>query len=96
VLAHQALSDPAMRTLRDEIVARVERRNTRFLERLVAAGLADLPIPPADLSRAVTGLVARAAERAVDFPEESDRLAEQLVVVYLRLAGMTAAAPADF
>ena len=58
VIAHQSLVDPAVRTLRDEILARAERRNTRFVQRLMAAGLADPALPPEDLSRAVTGIVA--------------------------------------
>lgn len=88
VLAHQALVDPAMRELRDEIVARVERRNTRFLERLVAEGRAEPAVPPAELSRAVTGMVARAAEFAVDHAGEVDRLGDGLVALYLRMAGI--------
>ncbi|WP_170323777.1 TetR/AcrR family transcriptional regulator [Cryptosporangium phraense] len=90
VIAHQALADPSMRTLRDEIVARVERRNTRFLERLVVAGVASPVIAPAALSRAVTGLVARSAERLADHPAEAGALADDLVAVYLRLAGIDA------
>lgn len=88
VLAHQALVDPAMRELRDEIVARVERRNTRFLERLVAEGRAAPAVPPAEISRAVTGMVARAAELAVDHAGEADRLGDGLVALYLRMAGI--------
>ncbi|MFG1920423.1 TetR/AcrR family transcriptional regulator [Cryptosporangium sp. NPDC048952] len=88
VIAHQALADPAMRSLRDDMFARVERRNARFLERLVAAGRASPAIPPADLARAVTGLTARSAERAVDSPGELPVLADQLVTCYLRLAGI--------
>ncbi|EXG79215.1 TetR/AcrR family transcriptional regulator [Cryptosporangium arvum] len=88
VIAHQALADPAMRSLRDEMFARVERRNARFLERLVAAGLADPAIPGADLARAVTGLTARSAERAFESPSELPTLGEQLVRCYLRLAGI--------
>ena len=88
VLAHQALVDPAMRELRDEIVARVERRNTRFLERLVVEGRADPAVPPAELSRAITGMVARAAELAVDIAEGTERPGDGLVALYLRMAGI--------
>lgn len=88
VIAHQALADPAVRALRDEIVARAERRNTRFLERLVAAGRADPAIPPPALSHAVTGIVARAAELAADDPDRSDELAGWVGDAYLRLAGI--------
>ena len=83
-----APSMTAMRELRDEIVARPERRNARFLERLIADGRADPAVPPADVSRAVTGMVARAAELAVDHPERADRLGGELVALYLRMAGI--------
>lgn len=88
LIAHQAMVDPAMRALRDEIVARAERRNTRFLERLVVEGRAAPAVRPAEVSRAVTGMVARAAEFAVDHPEQADRLGEDLVALYLRMAGV--------
>jgi AcrR family transcriptional regulator len=88
VIAHQALGDPAVRALRDEIVARAERRNTRFLERLVADGRADPALPPHELSTAVTGIVARAAEIAAEHPERLDELARRVGDAYLRLAGI--------
>ena len=88
VIAHQALGDPAVRALRDEIVARAERRNTRFLERLVADGRANPAVPPADLSPVVTGIVTRAAELAADDPERLEELAARVGDAYLRLAGI--------
>ncbi|MBN9099908.1 MAG: TetR/AcrR family transcriptional regulator [Pseudonocardia sp.] len=91
VIAHQALADPGVRTLRDEILARAERRNTRFVERLTAEGLADPALPPADLSRAVTGIVARAAEVVADDPRQLATLARRIGDAYLRLAGIAAA-----
>jgi AcrR family transcriptional regulator len=88
VIGHQALGDPAVRALRDDIVARAERRNTRFLERLVAQGRADPAVPPPELSRAVTGIVARAADVAADEPGRYDQLAAWVGDAYLRLAGI--------
>lgn len=88
VIAHQALVDPAVAALRDEIVARAERRNTRFLERLVADGRADPAVPPADLSPAVTGIVARAAEIAATDPGRLEELTVRVGDAYLRLAGI--------
>lgn len=90
VIAHQSLIDPAVRTLRDEILARAERRNTRFVERLMAAGLADPALPPADLSRAVTGIVARAAEIVAEDPRQAATHAQRIGDAYLRLAGIAA------
>jgi AcrR family transcriptional regulator len=88
VIAHQALSDPAMRALRDEIVVRTERRNARFLDRLVARGLARPALPVADVARAMTGITARAAELAAEDPAQLDLLATRMGDAYLRLAGM--------
>lgn len=88
VIAHQALGDPAMWRLREEIFARAERRNTRFLARLVADGQADPAVAPADISQAITGIVARFAELAVGNPERADRLADQLYHLYRSLAGI--------
>ena len=88
VIAHQSLADPAVRTLRDEILTRVERRNTKFVERLVAAGLADPALPPADFSRAVTGIVSRAAEVVAENPRQAEAQARHLGDAYLRLAGI--------
>ncbi|WP_344860264.1 TetR/AcrR family transcriptional regulator [Amycolatopsis ultiminotia] len=90
VIAHQALADPAVRTLRREILARVERRNAKFVERLVAAGLADPAVAPADFSRAVTGIVARAAEIVAENPQQASAQAQQIGDAYLRLAGIDA------
>lgn len=89
VIAHQALGDPEMQKLRDNIFARAERRHTRFLERLMATGHADPVIRPAELARAVTGVVARFAETAVNSPTRLSRLSNQLIVLYLHLAQLT-------
>lgn len=88
VIAHQALVDPAVRALRADIVARAERRNTRFVERLATAGLARPALAPADLSRAVTGIVARAAELAAQEPDRFEHYARWVGDAYLRLAGI--------
>lgn len=83
LIAHQALSDPAMRALHDEVFSRVERRHARFLERLVRRGLAEPAVPPAVLAEAVTGLVARFAG-----DDDPARYADHLVALYLRMAGL--------
>jgi AcrR family transcriptional regulator len=88
LIAHQALADPAMRHLHDDIFARVERRNTRFLERLAAGGRARPAVPPSALSPIVTGMVARSAELAAEHPARAAQLAGGLVTAYLCLAGI--------
>ncbi|PXY36956.1 hypothetical protein BA062_13205 [Prauserella flavalba] len=89
VLAHQALSDGEFRKVREEVFARVERRNTRFLERLAVQGRARPVVPPVMISAAVTGLVARFAELAAAEPDELPSLGDEVADMYLTLAGMT-------
>ncbi|MQA13036.1 MAG: TetR family transcriptional regulator [Pseudonocardiaceae bacterium] len=88
VIAHQALSDPEMRRLRAEIHDRPNRRHTRFIERLVAQGVADPAVPPAVVSEVITGVVMRFAEEAAASPERRHELGEQLIVAHRRLTGM--------
>jgi AcrR family transcriptional regulator len=88
VLAHQALSDPEMRRLRAEIHDRANRRHTRWIERLAAAGLAHPVVPPAVVSEAVTGVVLRLAEQVATSPGRRDELAAHLVTLHRALAGL--------
>lgn len=90
ILAHQALADPALRAVHDEVFARAERRNTRFLERLRAEGLAHPAVPPDRISVAVTGLIARFADAAAadPGPDRLDALAGEITDMYLCLAGI--------
>ena len=83
VIAHEALTDPAMGALLEEIFSRSNRRNTRFVERLAADGLVSPVVEPAVLSEALTGIVARFAERAAARPELQDSLAADLLELYL-------------
>ncbi|WP_043661552.1 TetR/AcrR family transcriptional regulator [Thermocrispum municipale] len=89
VLAHQALSDDEFYEVRREVFARVERRNTRFLERMTEQGAAKPVVPPEAISAAVTGLVARFAELAAAEPARLAALAGEVADMYLCLAGMT-------
>ena len=88
VIAHQALTDPAMRILRDEIHDRANRRHTRFIERLAAAGTARPVVPPAAVSEAITGVVMRFAEIAVAEPGRRGELAAHLSAVHRGLLGL--------
>jgi AcrR family transcriptional regulator len=83
VIAHEALTDPAMRALLDEIFTRSNRRHTRFLERLAADGLISPVVKPESVSEAITGVAARFAELAAARPERQTQLAADLVELYL-------------
>ncbi|ALL76015.1 Transcriptional regulator, TetR family [Pseudonocardia sp. Ae168_Ps1] len=88
ILAHQALADPALREVHDEVFARAERRNTRFLERLADDGVARPVVPPDRISVAITGLIARFARLAAAEPDRLEALAGEVSDMYLCLAGI--------
>lgn len=83
VIAHEALTDPAMGALLEDIFSRVNRRNTRFVESLAADGLVSPVVEPAVLSEALTGIVSRFAEQAAAHPEGQSSLAADLLQLYL-------------
>lgn len=83
VIAHEALTDPAMGALLKEIFNRANRRNTRFVEQLAADGLASPEVEPAVLSEAITGVALRFAEHAAAHPERRPQLAADLTELYL-------------
>lgn len=88
VIAHQALVDLSIRSLQDEIYDRANRRHTRYLERLVSAGVADPPVAPAVVAEIVTGMTMRFAELAAADPDRFNELTDDLVTAYWRLAGI--------
>ncbi|MGV9711354.1 TetR/AcrR family transcriptional regulator [Gordonia sp. NPDC003424] len=88
VIAHQALADPSIRALQNEIYDRANRRHTRYVERLMRAGAADPPVAPAILAEIVTGMTIRFAELVVAQPDRRTELTDALVAAYWRLAGM--------
>ena len=88
VIAHQALSDPRARWLRDDIYARTNRRHARFLERMAAAGHADLAVPSAVVAEVIMGTVSRFADLVAAAPERQEPLGRDLVALYLRLTGL--------
>lgn len=88
VIAHQAITDPEIRHLHDEIHTRANRRHTRFLQRLVDSGTVTLPAEPDTISEAITGVTMRFADLADDDPDRSPALRRRLVEVYLALTGL--------
>ena len=88
VIAHQALTDPAMRRLRDDIHDRANRRHTRFIERLTRSGQARPVVPAPIVSDTVTGVVMRLAEIAVNDPSRRGELAAHLTAIHQTLIGL--------
>jgi AcrR family transcriptional regulator len=85
----RARTDPAVAAARDDLLARVHRRNARFVDRLVAAGRADPALDADAVSEAITGIVRRFAELAEGAsPAVRARRAEAAVAAYLRLTGL--------
>ncbi|GLZ47912.1 TetR family transcriptional regulator [Actinomycetospora sp. NBRC 106375] len=85
----RARTDPAVAAARDDLLARVHRRNARFVDRLTAAGRADPALDADTVSQAITGIVRRFAELGEDAaPAVRARLADDAVTAYLRLTGL--------
>jgi AcrR family transcriptional regulator len=83
VIAHEALTDPAMGALLEDVFSRANRRNTRFVEQLAAEGLVSPVVDPAVLSEAIAGVTARFATQAAAEPERLPALAADLLELYL-------------
>lgn len=88
VLEHQALADGQMKELLDEMQSRALRRTTRYIERLVAAGLAVPAAAPEHVARAAAGMIAINAGAVVEEPHRRDEVAGFLTDMYLRLVGL--------
>lgn len=85
VIAHEALTDPAMGALLEDVFSRANRRNTRFIERLAADGLVSPVVEPAVLSEAIAGVTARFASQAAADPGRLPALAADLLRLYLSM-----------
>lgn len=93
VIAHQAITDPAIRHLHDEIHTRANRRHTRFLQRLADAGTIGPAVSPETVSEAITGVTMRFADLAAEDPGRTADLRRELVEVYRALTGLGSAPP---
>lgn len=86
----RARTDAAVAAARDDLLARVHRRNARFVARLAAAGRADPALDADAISQAITGIVRRFAELAEGAsPAARARLGDDAVAAYLRLVGLS-------
>jgi AcrR family transcriptional regulator len=88
LIAHQALADPAIRRLHDDIHGRANRRHTRFLHRLIDNGEIAPDIAPEAISEAITGVTMRFADLAAADPARAAELRTQLLRIYLTLTGL--------
>jgi AcrR family transcriptional regulator len=88
VLEHQALTDPAIDALREEIHARPIGRTARYLDRLVAKGAVEPAVSPESIARASVGMVAMFAPVVAADPAQRQRVVNDLTAMFLRLLGL--------
>ncbi|MEQ3552660.1 TetR/AcrR family transcriptional regulator [Pseudonocardia nematodicida] len=84
VMQHQALTDPDVALLWDEVQAAPSRVNAGFIEMLRREHGARPAAPPSTVAETVAAALVHLSGRASDL----DRLADELVAVYLRLVGL--------
>lgn len=88
VLDHQAIADPEMARLREDIHSRPARRAARWVQHLVDRGLAKPAGSPDVIARASGGLVVVFAPMLAQRPDDRDALVADLVALHLRLLGV--------
>lgn len=95
LIEHQAIADPAMAELREEIYGHSLERAQHYIQRLIDRGLADPAAPPAQIALAGYGLITAIAPQFDDQPERRDELIDELVAMYLRLLGLPPEKPEE-
>lgn len=88
IIAHEALTDPTMAALRSEIFDRVNGRNSRYVRRLAAEGIAKPVVDPEVIGEALSGITLRFAELVGADPGSRQRFSAQLVELYLSMTGV--------
>jgi AcrR family transcriptional regulator len=88
VLEHQALTDPELRELWRGIRERLLKRMVRFVETLVAAGVARPLAPPDMVATAASGMAVRFAPLIAARPAERDQIMSHLRCLYLQTLGI--------
>ena len=88
LLASQARCDAQIAAMWHDIHDRPVRRHARFIDRLVAEGLATPAAPALTIAEAVDGMTARFAQLIAEEPGRHDELAAQLVAAQHRLVGL--------
>lgn len=88
VLEHQALTDEDLRGMWQGIRERLLRRMTRFVQRLVADGVAHPLGPPDMVATAASGMAVRFASLIAAAPADRTRIMGHLVRLYLQTLGI--------
>jgi AcrR family transcriptional regulator len=88
VLEHQALTDEDLRGMWQGIRERLLRRMTRFVERLVADGIAHPLAPPGMVATAASGIAIRFAPLIAASPGDRTLLLGHLIPLYLQALGI--------
>ncbi len=92
VLEHQAITDGELRAVWLGIRERLLTRMTRFVERLVADGVAHPLAPPDMVATAASGMAIRFAPLIAASPADRPRIVGHLVRLYLQTLGIDPAA----
>jgi AcrR family transcriptional regulator len=88
VLEHQALTDEDLRGMWQGIRERLLRRMTRFVERLVAEGVAHPVAPPDMVATAASGMAIRFAPLIAASAADRARIMGHLARLYLQTLGI--------
>lgn len=88
LLASQARLDDRMAALWHDIFDRPVRRHARFIDDLVAQGLAEPVTSSIVVAEAMNGVTTRFAQLIAEDPSRRDELAEELVALQQRLIGL--------
>jgi AcrR family transcriptional regulator len=88
VIEHQALADPEIKAIWDELRERPIRRTTRYVQRLTAEGTAHPAAPARAVAEASYGMFGQFARKVAAAPAEYDDAVAHLTSMYLRLLGI--------
>lgn len=88
VLEHQAITDPAMHALWEQIHEHPRRRSAAYVKRLVGQGRAHPPAPPEEVATAAGGMVAHFASIVVADKQRRSPAVRDLTAMYVRLLGL--------
>jgi len=88
VLEHQALTDPELRDLWQGIRERLLKRMTRFVQALVADGVAHPLAPPDMVATAASGMAVRFAPLIAARPADREQIMDHLRCLYLQTLGI--------
>ncbi|MBZ9638698.1 TetR/AcrR family transcriptional regulator [Streptomyces sp. PSKA30] len=94
VLEHQAITDPAMYALWEEIHTRPRGRGARYIVHLTQRAMADPVAPPEAVATAAGGMVAAFAPGVAKEPSTRAEVVAHLTAMYLRLLGVPLRSPA--